>query len=65
MVSKRVSSSNVNEVIRAVLNVFIFFTKRFYTHQKHQKHLKALQELKAQRCKQANAQNANKRTVNL
>ena len=62
MVSKRVSSSNVNEVIRAVLNVF---TKRFYTHQKHQKHLKALQELKAQRCKQANAQNANKRTVNL
>ena len=29
-------SSNVNEVIRVVLNSF--FTKRFCTHQRHQKH---------------------------
>ena len=35
-------SSNVNEVIRAVLNsiYLIFFTKSFFTHQKHQKHQK-------------------------
>ena len=35
-------SSNVYEVIRAVLNslfyFFVFFIKRFCTHQKHQKH---------------------------
>ena len=31
-------SSNVNEIIRVVLNSLFFFTKRFYTHQKHQKH---------------------------
>ena len=28
-------SSNVNEVIRAVLNSLYFFTKRFRMHQKH------------------------------
>ena len=28
-------SSNVNEVIRAVLNSLLFFTKRFRTHKKH------------------------------
>ena len=34
-------SSNINEVIGAVLNpLFCFFTKRFRTHQKHQKHQK-------------------------
>ena len=34
------TSSNVNLVIRAVLNsvFFFFFTKRFCTHKKHQKH---------------------------
>ena len=30
-------SSNINEVIRAVLNFLFFFTKRFCSHQKHQK----------------------------
>ena len=35
-------SSNINKVIRAVLNFFFFFTKRFCTHQKHKKHQKAL-----------------------
>ena len=30
-------SSNINEVIKAVLNL-IFFTKRFCKHQKHYKH---------------------------
>ena len=35
-------SSNINEVIRAVLNSLIFFlTKRFRTHQKAQKATKA------------------------
>ena len=31
-------SSNINEVIRAVLNSLYFFTKGFRTHKKHQKH---------------------------
>ena len=31
-------SSNLNEVIKAVLNYLFFYTKRFCTHQKHQKH---------------------------
>ena len=34
------TSSNVNEVIREVLNSFFFFRKRFCTHEKHQKHQK-------------------------
>ena len=43
LVDIQARSSNVNEVIRAVLNSLyfyycFFFTKRFYTHQKHQKH---------------------------
>ena len=50
-------SSNINEVIRAVLNPF--FTKRFSTHQKHQK------SQKAQRRNQAKAQNANKQTSDI
>ena len=37
-------SSNVNEVIRAVLNSLFFFTKRFDTHQKHQKHKDATKQ---------------------
>ena len=45
-------SSNLDEVIRAVLNSLFyyysfFFTKRFCTHQKHQK---------AQKCNQAKTQ---------
>ena len=31
-------SSNINEVIKTILNLFIFFTRRFYTHKKHEKH---------------------------
>ena len=42
--------SNINEVIRAVLNFLLLFTKTFYTHQK------------AQKRNQAKAQNANKQT---
>ena len=40
------SSSNVNEVIREVLNFLflIFFTKRFYTHKKHKKHKDAAKQ---------------------
>ena len=68
------SSSNVNEVISAVLNSLFFFAKRFCTHQKHQKHHnapkapKSTQSTKkhpkhkkaqnAQRRNQAKAQNA-------
>ena len=34
-------SSNVNEIIKAILNFFYsFFTKRSYTHKKHKKHKK-------------------------
>ena len=40
-------SSNVNEVISAVLNSLFFFTERFHTHQKHQKHKDA--QAKAQK----------------
>ena len=45
---KRVSS-NINEVIRAVLNslfFYLFFTNRFCMHKKHQKVLKAPNTLK-------------------
>ena len=37
-------SSNVNEVIRAVLNFIFFWTKIFCTHQKHQKHKDATKQ---------------------
>ena len=37
--NKYAHSSNVNEVIRAILNPFIFFfTRRFHTHKKHKMH---------------------------
>ena len=48
--NKMTFSSNVNDVIKAVLNSFFFFTKRFHTHPKAQKH-------KAQRQNRAKAQN--------
>ena len=58
-------SSNINEVIRAVLNFLLFFTKRFRTHQKasksnkkqqkHQKHKKHKNATK-QKHKNANKQ---------
>ena len=35
------NSSNINEVIRTILNFFYsFFMKRFYTHKKHKMHKK-------------------------
>ena len=34
-------SSNINEVIGAVLNFLLFFTTKFCTHKKHKKHQKA------------------------
>ena len=37
-----VSSSNINEVIRTVLNFLFFFMITFYTHKKARKVLKAL-----------------------
>ena len=33
-------SSNVNGVIKAILNIFIFFTKRFCKHKKYKNHKK-------------------------
>ena len=30
------TSSNINEVIKTVLNFFVFFTKRFHNHKKAQ-----------------------------
>ena len=53
-------SSNINEVIRTVLNsLYIFLANRFRTHQNHKKHKKAQ---KAQKRNQSKAQNANERT---
>ena len=49
MQKNMIVSSNINEVIRAVLT-FFFFTKRFHTHQKAQKAQKRNQA-KAQKCK--------------
>ena len=43
-------SSNVNEVIKAVLNSLFFITKRFHMHPKAKKH-------KSQRQNRAKAQN--------
>ena len=37
-------SSNVNAAIRAVLKVFILFTKIFYTHKKYKKHKDATKQ---------------------
>ena len=51
-------SSNINEVIRSVLNLF-FFMIRFYMHKKHKKntrHQKAQKALKAQNHNQTKAQ---------
>ena len=54
-------SSNVNEVIRAILNFFYrFFTKRFYTHKKHKKHKKHKRHKKHKERNQAKAQKAQK-----
>ena len=47
-------SSNINEVIKTVLNFYYFFAKRFCMHQK-------AQNKKTQKRNQAKVQNANKR----
>ena len=44
-------SSNINEVIRSVLNFLIFFTKRFHKYKKAQNRL---QRTKIKRCVQKN-----------
>ena len=54
-------SSNVNEVIRAVLDfLFVFLQKDFTRTKRTKKHKK---HKKAQRHNQVKEQNANKRTV--
>ena len=55
-------SSNINEVIRAVLN-FFFFSKRFHMHKNQKKQKKAqkiTKSTKRHKDAQAKAQNANK-----
>ena len=64
MLKVTVLSSNLNEVIRAVLN-FFFLRKDFARTKKHKKHQKAPKTPKApkaQKRNQAKAQKANKRT---
>ena len=53
-------SSNVNEVIRAVLNSLYFFTKRFGTHQKH-KSINTQPSKSTKRCKRTKIKNALKK----
>ena len=40
-------SSIVNEVIRIILNLFVFFTRKFYTHT-HTKCIKSIKSTKRQ-----------------
>ena len=54
-------SSNINEVIRTVLNFLLFFMIRSHKRKKALKSLKALKELKAQKQSQVKAQNTKKR----
>ena len=61
-----VISSNINEVIRAVLNslffIFFFLQKDFARTKSTKKHKNLKKVQKAQKRNQAKAQNANKRT---
>ena len=64
------TSSNINEVIGAILNFLIFFYENILhapktqkSAKKHKKAVKALKALKEQRLNQLKKQNANKRTV--
>ena len=61
-----ISSSNVNELIRAISNLFIVFTKRFHAHkhkdatkQKHKKYKDATEQ-KAQKAQKAQRLNKSK-----
>ena len=55
-------SSNINEVIKTVLNLlFFFFKKRFHTHKKAQKVQKAPKAQKAQKLQKSNQGKAQKR----
>ena len=53
-------SSNINEVIRAVLNPLLFFYEKILHSPKHQKHKKALNASTAQKKKQTKAPKAQK-----
>ena len=58
-------SSNINEVIRAVLNPLLFFYEKILHSPKHQKHKKALnastaQKKKTQSTKSTEAQKRNR-----
>ena len=51
-----VISSNINEVIKTILNLLFFLRKHFTHAKKHQKASKAPKAQKAQKCNQAKAQ---------
>ena len=53
-------SSNINEVIRAVLNPLLFFYEKILHSPKHQKHKKALNASTAQKKKKTKAPKAQK-----
>ena len=56
-------SSNVNEVVRSVLNYLLFFMIRFYTYKKAQKRIQGTKgHKKTQKRNQAKAKSANKQT---
>ena len=53
-------SSNINEVIRAVLNPLLFFYEKILHSPKHQKHKKALNASTAHKKKKTKAPKAQK-----
>ena len=53
-------SSNINEVIRAVLNPLLFFYEKILHSPKHQKHKKALNASTEQKKKKTKAPKAQK-----
>ena len=53
-------SSNINEVIRAVLNPLLFFYEKILHSPKHQKHKKALNASTAQKKNKTKAPKAQK-----
>ena len=50
------SSSNINEVIRAVLNSLLFFLRKDLSHTKSTKSIKSTKGTKAQPCKSTKTQ---------
>ena len=60
--NKVIIGSNINDVIRAVLNFLLFFYEKILHIQKSIKSTKRIKSKKTQKRNQAKVQNANKRT---